>query len=100
MAELTTDAAVLATEARSFERISSDLKSVIARVESTSSSLAGQWHGQAGAAAQAALRRFQAAAIKQIEELNEISTNIHAAGRHYAAADDEQHRTLAAQMQF
>ncbi|MCV7123620.1 WXG100 family type VII secretion target [Mycobacterium lacus] len=100
MAEMKTDAATLATEARNFERISGDLKNQIAKVESTASSLASQWRGQAGTAAQAALLRFHEAATKQIQELNDISTNIHAAGGQYAAADDQQHQALAAQMQF
>lgn len=54
MAQMNTDAAVLSKEAGSFERIAGELKSVIAHVESTAGSLSGQWHGQAGVAAQAA----------------------------------------------
>ena len=57
MAQMNTDAAVLAKEAANFERISGELKGVIAHVESTAGALAGQWHGQAGTAAQAALMR-------------------------------------------
>jgi hypothetical protein len=40
MAQMTADSAVLAKEASNFERISSELKGVIAQVESTTSSLA------------------------------------------------------------
>ena len=58
MAQMNTDAAVLAKEASNFERISGELKGVIGQVESTAGALAGQWHGQAGAAAQAALDAF------------------------------------------
>ena len=77
MAQMNTDAAVLAKEAANFERISGELKGVIAQVESTAGSLAGQWHGQAGTAAQAALLRFHEAAARQVQELNDISSNIH-----------------------
>ncbi len=55
MPQMNTDAAVLAKEASNFERISGELKSVIASVEATAGSLSGQWQGQAGIAAQTAL---------------------------------------------
>ncbi len=48
MAQMNTDAAVLAKEAANFERISGELKGVIAHVESVAGTLAGQWQGQAG----------------------------------------------------
>lgn len=98
MAQMNTDAAVLAREAGNFERISGELKGVIAHVESTAGALAGQWHGQAGQAAQAALMRFQEAANKQIQELNDISTNIHTAGMHYTSTDEDQHSALTSAM--
>lgn len=75
MAEMKTDAATLAQEAGNFERISGDLKTQIDQVESTAGSLQGQWRGAAGTAAQAAVVRFQEAANKQKQELDEISTN-------------------------
>jgi WXG100 family type VII secretion target len=95
MAQMQTDAAVLAKEASNFERISGELKGVIAHVESTAGSLAGQWQGQAGQAAQAALVRFQEAANQQIQELNDISTNIHTAGVHYTSTDEDQSGSLS-----
>lgn len=98
MAQMNTDAAVLAKEASNFERISGELKGVIAHVESVAGSLAGQWHGQAGAAAQTALMRFQEAANQQIQELNDISNNIHTAGAHYTSTDEEQHGSLSSAM--
>jgi len=98
MAQMQTDAAVLAKEASNFERISGELKGVIAHVESTAGTLAGQWHGQAGQAAQVALARFQDAANKQVQELNDISSNIHTAGVQYTSTDDEQSSSLASQM--
>jgi WXG100 family type VII secretion target len=64
---MNTDAAVLAKEAGTFERISGELKAVMAQVEGTATALAGQWHGQAGQAAQAALLRFQEAANRQVQ---------------------------------
>jgi ESAT-6 family protein len=98
MAQMNTDAAVLAKEAANFERISGELKGVISQVESTAGALAGQWHGQAGAAAQAALVRFQEAAAKQVQELNDISGNIHTSGVQYTATDEDQSATLASAM--
>lgn len=95
MAQMQTDAAVLAKEASNFERISGELKGVIAHVESVAGSLAPQFRGQAGSAAQAALMRFQEAANQQIQELNDISTNIHTAGAHYTSTDEEQSSSLS-----
>ena len=90
MAQMNTDAAVLAKEAANFERISGELKGVIAHVESTAGALAGQWHGQAGTAAQAALMRFHEAAARQVQELNDISANIHTSGVQYTSTDEDQ----------
>lgn len=98
MAQMNTDAAVLAKEAANFERISGELKGVIAQVESTAGSLAGQWHGQAGTAAQAAMLRFHEAAARQVQELNDISSNIHQSGTQYTSADEDQHSALSSAM--
>ncbi|MBU9762277.1 WXG100 family type VII secretion target [Mycobacterium sp. TNTM28] len=98
MAQMNTDAAVLAKEAANFERISGELKSVIAQVESTGSSLAAQMVGQAGTAAQSALARFHEAAAKQIQELNDISNNIHTSGTQYTSTDDDMAGNLASSM--
>jgi WXG100 family type VII secretion target len=100
MAEMKTDAAALAQEAGNFERISGDLKTQIDQVESTASSLQGQWQGAAGQAAQSAVVRFQEAANKQKAELEEISTNIRQAGVQYQRADEEQQQALSSQMGF
>lgn len=98
MAQMNTDAAVLAKEAGNFERISGELKAVIAQVEGTAGSLAGQWHGQAGQAAQAALLRFQEAANRQVQELNDISNNISTAGVQYTSTDEDQTSSLQSSM--
>jgi WXG100 family type VII secretion target len=98
MAEMRTDAATLSAEASNFDRISSELQSVIKTVESTGGELAGHWRGQAGVAAQQALLRFHEAGSAQISALNEISTNISTAGIQYDAADDEQSSSIASQM--
>jgi len=95
---MNTDAAVLAKEAANFERISGELKGVIGQVESTGSALAAQMVGQAGTAAQAALARFHEAAAKQVQELNEISANIHTSGIQYTSTDDDQAATLSSAM--
>lgn len=63
-------------------------------------SLQGQWRGAAGTAAQAAVVRFQEAANKQKQELDEISTNIRQAGVQYSRADEEQQQALSSQMGF
>lgn len=100
MAEMKTDAAALAQEAGNFERIAGDLKAQIDQVESTASSLQGQWQGAAGQAAQAAVVRFQEAGNKQKAELDEISGQIRQAGVQYQRADDEQQQALSSQMGF
>lgn len=98
MAAMNTDAAVLAREALNFERISGELKTVIAQVEGTAGALAGQWQGQAGLAAQSALERFREAAARQVAELNEISGNIHTSGVQYTSTDDDQMQMLQTAM--
>ncbi|WP_102144065.1 WXG100 family type VII secretion target [Mycobacterium hubeiense] len=98
MAQMNTDAAVLAKEAANFERISGELKSVIAQVEATASGLMPQWQGQAGQAAQAAFLRFQEAADRQVQELNDISTNIHSSGMQYTSTDEDQSGALSSAM--
>jgi WXG100 family type VII secretion target len=95
---MNTDAAVLAKEASNFERISDELKAVIASVDMTANTLKAQWTGQAGMAAQTALQRFDAAAATQIQELNDISNNIHTSGTQYTSTDDDQAGTLASSM--
>lgn len=95
---MNTDVAVLAKEAGNFERISGELQSVIAQVESTGSTLASQMVGQAGTAAQAALARFHEAAARQVQELNDISQNIHQSGTQYSSTDDDQASSLSAAM--
>ncbi|EKF25899.1 ESAT-6-like protein esxB [Mycolicibacterium hassiacum DSM 44199] len=98
MAQLNTDAAVLAKEAANFERISGELKGVIAHVESVAGALASQMVGQAGTAAQAALQRYHEAAARQIQELNDISANIHTSGVQYTATDEDQASVVASAM--
>jgi WXG100 family type VII secretion target len=98
MAQMNTDAAVLAKEAANFERISGELKGVISQVESTAGSLAAQMVGQAGTAAQAALMRFHEAAARQVQELNDISANIHTSGTQYTTTDDDQAGAFAQTM--
>lgn len=100
MPQMNTDAAVLAKEAANFERIADELKQVIASVDMTAGTLQAQWTGQAGAAAQTALQRFDAAAATQIRELNDISTNIHTSGAQYTSTDDDQAGNLAHLMQL
>ncbi len=100
MPQMNTDAAVLAKEASNFERISDELKQVIAAVDMTANTLKAQWTGQAGVAAQTALQRFDAAAATQIQELNDISNNIHTSGIQYTSTDDDQASSLASSMQF
>ena len=100
MAQMNTDAAVLAKEAGNFERISGELKTVISQVDATAGALAGSWHGQSGQAAQLALTRFQEAAARQVQELNDISMNIQQAGVHYTSTDDDGHAALASAMSF
>jgi WXG100 family type VII secretion target len=98
MAQMNTDAAVLAKEAANFESISGELKGVIAHVEATGGALAAQMVGQAGTAGQAALMRFHEAAARQVQELNDITQNIQTSGMQYTTADDDQAATLSSAM--
>lgn len=98
MAQMNTDAAVLAKEAANFERISGELKTVIGQVEATAGALSSQMVGQAGTAAQAAIIRFQEAADRQVQELADITSNIQTAGMQYTSTDDDQASNLASAM--
>jgi WXG100 family type VII secretion target len=98
MAQMNTDAAVLAKEAANFERISGELKGVMGQVDATASALAAQMVGAAGTAAQQALLRFQEAAQRQVQELNDISANIHTSGVQYTSTDEDQSSTLSSAM--
>jgi WXG100 family type VII secretion target len=95
---MNTDAAVLAKEAANFERISGELQGVIAQVEATAGALSSQMVGQAGTAAQQALIRFHEAAAQQIQQLTDISANIHTSGTQYTATDDDQASALQTAM--
>lgn len=94
MEQMNADVAVLARAAGNFERISGELKAVIAQVEGTAGALAAGWQAQDGAAARSALERFRAAATRQVHELNEISGDIHTSGVQYPPADAEHISTL------
>lgn len=98
MVEMHADASVLSREAGNFERIASELRAVIAQVESTASALAGQWRGQAAQSAQAALLRFHEAASAQVRQPDDISGNVYAAGLQYTSTDEEQAQSLATKM--
>lgn len=95
---MNTDTDVLAKEAGNFERISGELKSVMAQVESTGETMKGHLQGAAGLAAQAALTRFHEAAAKQVQELDDISQNIHQSGVHYSSTDESEASSLSSAM--
>lgn len=95
---LQTDAPVLAREAANFERIAEALKTVLARVESTAAEMDSHWQGTAAKAAQSAISRFHEAASAQVQQLNDISTNIQTAGAQYSATDDERAGAIAGAM--
>ena len=100
MAEMKTEASVLAQEAENFDRIASELQGVKGNVDATAGSLAGAWQGQAGAAAQQALERYNQAADAQLRQLQEISQQIGGSGKSYEAADSDQANDLSSQMDF
>jgi len=95
---LQTDTGVLAKEAANFERIAGELKNAIARVEQTAADLDSHWQGAAAKAAQGAIIRFQQAAAAQVQQLNEISTNVQTASALYGTTDNERAGSLAAAM--
>jgi WXG100 family type VII secretion target len=102
MAQLTTDATVLAKEAANFERIAESLKDQVTRVQQTATELIADhnWKGSARNAAQAALNRYVEAAQSMTRGLNDNSTNLHKAGLLYQATDEEQSSRLAQAMGF
>jgi len=94
MAQMNTDAAVLAKEAGNFDRISGELKAIIGQIESTAGALASHMQGGAGLAAQSAIQRFTEAGNQQIMQLTDISNNIHTSGVQYTSTDDDQASAL------
>lgn len=98
MAQMNTDASVLSAEATNFDRIASELNSVIKSVESTGSELAGHWKGAAGSAAQQSLARFHEAGLNQTKVLSDIVSTIQQAGVQYTKAQDDAEQSLASQM--
>jgi WXG100 family type VII secretion target len=97
MAEMKTDASALSAEAANFDRIASELTTVINGVEHTGGELAGHWKGSAGSAAQQALGRFHEAGQAQIKALADIHEKISQAGIQYSRTSDEQTSALQSQ---
>lgn len=89
-APMNTDAAVLAQQAANFDSIAAQLNGVINEVQGTAGALQTTWRGAAGAAAQQALERFNAAAVVQQQALTEISNNINVSGTQYTSTDEDQ----------
>ncbi|MGH3638182.1 MAG: WXG100 family type VII secretion target [Mycobacterium sp.] len=98
MAQMNTDAAVLAKEAANFDRISGELKAVIGQVEATAGALASHMQGGAGVAAQSAIQRFTEAGNQQLMQLSDISNNIHTSGVQYTSTDEDQASALQSAM--
>jgi uncharacterized protein YukE len=102
MAEpLSADTPQLIAEAANFDRIAGELKAILGYVNGTAATLATQLDSEAaGAAAQAALVRFEEASTSQIQLLNEISANIHQGGVDYDTSDMHSGEALSSQMQI
>ena len=98
MAQMNTDAAVLAKEAANFERISGELKGVIAHVESTAGSLPASGTARRGLLP----RPHSSASTRRLpgrsRSLNDISANIHTSGTQYTSTDDDQTSALSSAM--
>jgi WXG100 family type VII secretion target len=92
-----TDASALSAEAANFDRIATELTTVINGVEHTGGELAGHWTGQAGTAAQQALARFHEAGQAQIKALADVHEKISQAGVQYSRANEEQASALQSQ---
>ena len=74
------------------------MQGVIKHVEAVGHGLQPTWKGTSGSAANAALLRFQEAAVQQVKELTDISHNIQSAGVQYTTADEDHASTLASKM--
>lgn len=93
------DTPQLMAEAASFDRLCGELSSVLAEVDGTAGSLAAYLNSEgAGAAAQAALTRFNEASTQQIRLLTEISENINISGVQYLKSDEDNAADFARQM--
>ncbi|UXA18237.1 WXG100 family type VII secretion target [Mycobacterium sp. SMC-4] len=93
------DTPQLMAEAANFDRICGELATVLAQVESTAAGLQASMNSEgAGAAAQAALIRFNEAAGQQIRLLEDISQNINISGQSYQNTDAQNADELANQM--
>ena len=95
---LRTNTSALATEAANFERIAGELKSVIAKIESTGAEFDANWKGETADAVKQALKRFSEAATGKTQELNDIAAKIHSAATQYDTTDDERATALQAAM--
>lgn len=101
MALVNADTPQLMAEAANFDRISGELQSVLAQVDSTAAGLAQSLNSEgAGQAAQAALLRFQEASSQQIRLLTDISQNVHTSGASYMNTDENNADSFASQMQI
>ncbi|MGE2835369.1 WXG100 family type VII secretion target [Mycobacterium sp. SMC-4] len=93
------DTPQLMAEAANFDRICGELATVLGQVESTAAALQASMNSEgAGAAAQAALLRFNEAAGQQIRLLEDISQNINISGTSYQNTDAQNADELANQM--
>jgi WXG100 family type VII secretion target len=94
-----TDPATLRAEAANFDRIGTELTTVIKGVESTGGELAQQMVSEgAGTAAQDALQRFHEAGQAQIKALTDIHNNISHAGIQYQRSNEDAAASLKTQM--
>lgn len=93
------DTPQLVQEAANFDRICGELRSVLMQVNTTAEGLKASMNSAgAGAAAQAALMRFNEAAEQQVRLLEDISENINISGVSYENTDAQNADDLANQM--
>ena len=88
MAEMRTEAATLNAEAQNFDRIAQDLGKEKQTVDSTGSSLAGTWQGQAATAFTNAYLEFNADFTKVIQALNNLGDKLRVAGVNYNTTEE------------
>ena len=90
-----TDSAVLQQQAEALSSIAAEFQGTVGQTDATAGELKTHMTGQAGTALQAALQRFDEAARKQIQLLNEIGETTKQSGLKYSSVAEQQASSIS-----
>jgi len=90
-----TDSAVLQQQADALSSISAEFQGTVGQTDATAGELKTHMTGQAGTALQSALQRFDEAARKQIQLLDEIGTTVSQSGAKYTSVAEQQASSIS-----